>query len=112
MLNIICIIYKLETMKCPYATIECDYLDTAAMTRDIECEKCTHYDVNRIRLTGATPTISKTTKVAISTAVLLALSISIFGVATEESLVWVVILSILFLIDACWLIDLIVKKDM
>lgn len=45
-------------MKCPYAEIQCAYLDTAGMDKPIECNQCPHYkqpDKDGIVATGATP---------------------------------------------------------
>ena len=44
-------------MKCNYANIQCDYLDTSGMTVPIECYECEHYDIG-IRETGATPVLA------------------------------------------------------
>ena len=37
-------------MKCPYANFDCPYVNTSAMTKDVNCEECDHYDPDGVRL--------------------------------------------------------------
>jgi hypothetical protein len=100
-------------MKCPYANIECDYLDTAFMIRerDIECEQCSHYNKG-VQFTDVSPKLSKTSKVVLSVAILLGFGALMVRAAVVGSLFSLVILGIVFLVDACWLIDLTVNKEL
>lgn len=49
-------------MNCPYnKQIGCAYLDTASMTKSVECQHCVHYDIDkdRIKATGSLPMLKK-----------------------------------------------------
>jgi len=37
-------------MRCDYINAECDHLNTATMTKDVECMDCEHYNENGSRL--------------------------------------------------------------
>ena len=105
---------KNKKMKCPYETIECAYLETAGMGMTKECESCEHYDIHRIRPTGALPfgKLSKTSKVVISMIILLIVILAIFYAVAKESLIILLFLGTALLCDACWFIDLTVKKEL
>ena len=89
-------------MKCPYATIECDYMDTAFMIRerDIQCEQCPHYNKGVLHA-ETSPRLSKTSKVVLSVVTLLGTGALMLRAVTSESLVPLVIIGIVFLVDAC-----------